>query len=105
MRAYQCYDGSSDIGIGMEVEAQNQEVTGMFFRNGLILTGIGEACGLVAAFLSMRFLATLLFGVKPVDLLSYSTVSIGLVATAMLASYLPSRKAAIVDPLEALRGE
>jgi putative ABC transport system permease protein len=89
----------------MALGAQRQELTGMFVRHGLVLTGIGVACGLVAAFLSMRFLSALLFGVKPVDLLTYGAVSIGLVATALLASYLPSRRAATVDPVEALRGE
>jgi ABC-type lipoprotein release transport system permease subunit len=53
----------------------------------------------------MPFLSSLLFGVKPVDLLTYSAVSVGLVAMALLASYLPSRRAASVHPLEALRGE
>jgi predicted permease len=103
--AYSVSQRTREIGIRMALGAQRPELTGMFVRHGLVLTGIGVACGLVAAFLSMRFLSTLLFGVKPVDLLTYSAVSIGLVATAMLASYLPSRKAAMVDPLEALRGE
>jgi predicted permease len=103
--AYSVSQRTREIGIRMALGAQRLELTGMFVRHGLVLTGIGVACGLVAAFLSMRFLSTLLFGVKPVDLLTYSAVSIGLVATAMLASYLPSRKAAMVDPLEALRGE
>jgi predicted permease len=103
--AYSVSQRTREIGIRMALGAQRPELTGMFVRHGLVLTGIGVVCGLVAAFLSMRFLSTLLFGVKPVDLLTYSAVSIGLVATAMLASYLPSRKAAMVDPLEALRGE
>jgi ABC-type lipoprotein release transport system permease subunit len=53
----------------------------------------------------MCFLSSLLFGVKPVDLITYGGVSLGLAATAFLASYLPSRRAATVDPVEALRGE
>jgi putative ABC transport system permease protein len=55
--------------------------------------------------LLMRFLSTLLFGVKPIDVATYAAVFLGLVATALLASYLPSRRAATVDPVEALRGE
>jgi ABC-type antimicrobial peptide transport system permease subunit len=77
----------------------------MFVRHGLVLSAIGIAFGLVAALISMRFLSTLLFGVKPIDLMTYSAVSIGLVVTALLASYLPSRRAATVNPVEALRGE
>jgi ABC-type antimicrobial peptide transport system permease subunit len=103
--AYSVSQRTREIGIRMALGAQRQELTGMFVRHGLLLAGIGVAFGLVAAFLSMRFLSTLLFGVKPIDLLTYSAVSIGLVATALLASYLPSRRAATVDPVEALRGE
>jgi ABC-type lipoprotein release transport system permease subunit len=53
----------------------------------------------------MRLLATLLFNVKPVDPITYAAASVGLLATAWLASYLPSRRAATVDPVEALRAE
>jgi predicted permease len=103
--AYSVSQRTREIGIRMALGAQRQELTGMFIRHGLALSGIGVAFGLVAALICMRFLSTLLFGVKPVDLLTYSAVSIGLVATALLASYLPSRRAATVDPVEALRGE
>jgi ABC-type antimicrobial peptide transport system permease subunit len=70
-----------------------------------VLTAIGLAFGLVGAALSMRFLSSLLFGVKPVDFITYAAVSLAMAGTAMLASYLPSRRAATVDPVEALRGE
>jgi predicted permease len=103
--AYSVSQRTREIGIRMALGAQRQELTGMFVRHGLTLSGIGVAFGLIAALLCMRFLSTLLFGVKPVDLLTYSAVSVGLVFTALLASYLPSRRAATVDPVEALRGE
>ncbi len=103
--AYSVSQRTREIGIRMALGAQRQELTGMFVRHGLVLTGVGVAFGLLGAVISMRFLSSLLFGVKPVDLVTYGAVSIGLVATAMLASYLPSRKAATVDPMEALRGE
>ena len=77
----------------------------MFVSHGLLLTGVGVMCGLLAAIVSMRLLSSLLFNVKPVDPVTYGTASLGLVATAWLASYLPSRRAASVDPVEALRAE
>jgi predicted lysophospholipase L1 biosynthesis ABC-type transport system permease subunit len=103
--AYSVSQRTREIGIRMALGAQRQELTSMFVRHGLALTGVGVAFGLVAALLSMRFLSSLLFGVKPVDLVTYGAVSAGLAVTAVLASYLPSRRAATIDPVEALRGE
>jgi len=94
-----------EIGIRMALGAQQQSLTGMFVRHGLVLTGVGVAVGLVAAIILMRLMSSLLFKVSPVDPLTYAAVSIGLVATAWLASYLPSRRAATVDPVESLRAE
>jgi predicted permease len=103
--AYSVSQRTREIGIRMALGAQQPTVTGMFVRHGLLLTGIGVACGLVAAALLMRLMSSLLFNVNPVDPITYGTVSLGLAATAWLASYLPSRRAATVDPVEALRAE
>jgi len=94
-----------EIGIRMALGAQQQSVTGMFIRHGLILTGIGAAFGLIAAAIVMRLMSSLLFHVNPVDPITYIAVTLGLIATAFIASYLPSRRAATVDPVEALRAE
>jgi predicted permease len=94
-----------EIGIRMALGAQQQSVTRIFVRHGLILTGVGAAFGLVAAAIVMRLMSSLLFHVNPVDPLTYAAVTIGLIATAFVASYLPSRRAATVDPVEALRAE
>jgi predicted permease len=103
--AYSVSQRTREIGIRMALGAQQPTVTGMFVRHGLLLTGVGVACGLIAAVLLMRLMSSLLFNVKPFDPVTYGAVSIGLVATAWLASYLPSRRAATVDPVEALRAE
>jgi len=103
--AYSVLQRRREIGIRMALGAQRQELTGMFIRHGLLLTGIGVACGLAAAFAVMRLMSALLFHVSPVDPITYGGVALGLVATAMLASYVPSRRAATVDPVEALRAE
>ena len=103
--AYSVSQRTREIGIRMALGAQQPTVTGMFVRHGLVLTGVGVACGLIAAVLLMRLMSSLLFNVNPVDPVTYGAVSIGLVSTAWLASYLPSRRAATVDPVEALRAE
>jgi ABC-type antimicrobial peptide transport system permease subunit len=89
----------------MALGAQRPNLTAMFVRQGLQLTGIGIACGLVAAFLSMRLMSSILFNVSPVDPVTYAVITLGVVATAYLACYLPSRRAATVDPVHALRAE
>jgi predicted permease len=103
--AYSVSQRRREIGIRMALGAQQPTLTGMFVRHGLFLTGIGVACGLVVAIIIMRLMSTLLFKVNPTDPLTYVAVSAGLIATAFLASYLPSRRAATVDPVEALRAE
>ncbi|MGB2620852.1 MAG: ABC transporter permease [Candidatus Acidiferrum sp.] len=94
-----------EIGIRMALGAQQSVVTNMFVRYGLILTGIGAACGLIASVIIMRLMSSLLFHVNPIDPITYAAVTVGLVVTAFIASYLPSRRAATVDPVEALRAE
>lgn len=103
--AYSVSQRTREIGIRMALGAQQQKLTRMFVSHGLLLTGVGVMCGLLAAIVSMRLLSSLLFNVKPVDPITYGAASFGLVATAWLASYLPSRRAASVDPVEALRAE
>jgi predicted permease len=103
--AYSVSQRRREIGIRMALGAQQRALTNMFVRHGLFLTGIGVACGLVVAIILMRLMSTLLFKVNPTDPLTYVAVSAGLIATALLASYLPSRRTAAVDPVEALRAE
>jgi putative ABC transport system permease protein len=103
--AYSVSQRTREIGIRMALGAQSKILINMFVRHGLILTGIGVACGLVAALILMRFMASILFGVSAMDPLTYIAVSAGLAATAFLASYVPSRRAAAVDPVDALRAE
>ena len=103
--AYSVSQRKREIGIRMALGAQRQTVSGMFVRHGLMLTGIGVACGLVSAAILMRLMTSVLFKVSPVDPITYLAVSVGIVAVALLASYLPARRAATVDPIETLRAE
>jgi hypothetical protein len=103
--AYSVSQRRREIGIRMALGAQQSTLTGMFVRHGLFLAGIGVASGLAVAIVIMRLMSSLLFKVNPVDPVTYVAVSAGLAATAFFASYLPSRRAATVDPVEALRAE
>ncbi len=103
--AYSVSQRTREIGIRIALGAQQQTVTSLFVRQGLVLTVIGVVIGLGAAFAVMRLMSSLLFNVNPGDPLTYGTVSLGLLATAFLACYLPSRRASNVDPVEALRAE
>ncbi len=103
--AYSVSQRTREIGIRKALGAKEQQLAGMFVRDGIRLTSIGALIGLVVAFGIMRLMSSLLFQVSPVDPLTYCGVSIGLLATAALASYLPSRRAAAIDPAEALRVE
>jgi predicted permease len=103
--AYSVSQRTREIGIRIALGAQKASLISMFVRQGLWLTGIGIACGLLAAVAAMRLMSSLLFNVNPVDPVTYTAVTVGVVVTAYLACYLPSRRAATVNPVDSLRAE
>jgi predicted permease len=103
--AYSVSQRTREIGIRMALGAQKKALVGMFVQQGLWLAGVGILCGLGTAFAVMRLMSSLLFKVSPVDPVTYGAVALGVVLTAYLACYLPSRRAASVDPVDALRAE
>ena len=103
--SYSVSQRTREIGIRMALGAQRDELTALFVRQGMWLTGIGAACGLTVAFVTMRLMSSILFNVSPVDPITYVAITAGVVATAYLACYLPSRRAATVNPVNALRSE
>ena len=103
--SYSVSQRTREIGIRMALGAEHGELKRMFVRHALRLTGIGVAGGLVASLLATRLMSTLLFGVQPIDPMTYGAVSLTLVAAALIASYAPARKATAVDPSVALRSE
>jgi len=103
--SYAVSQRTREIGIRMALGAQRQALTAMFVRQGLWLTAIGIAFGLAAAFTTMRLMSSLLFNVSPMDPGTYVITTAGVVAIAYFACYLPSRRAAAVDPVHALRAE
>jgi predicted permease len=103
--AYAVSQRTREIGIRMALGAQPGGIQGMFVRDGLLLAGIGAAIGLASAGLLTRLMSSLLFGVTAFDPVTYAMVTGILIAAAALASYLPARRATIVDPVQALRAE
>ena len=103
--AYTVSQRTREIGIRMALGAQRSELSALFVRQGLLLTAIGAVCGLAVAFVVMRLISSLLFNVSPVDPFTYCVITAGVLATAYLACYLPSRRAATVNPVNALRSE
>jgi predicted permease len=94
-----------EIGVRMALGARASEVRAMFLRRAAILSAIGVAVGLAAAFGLTRLMSSLLFEVSPVDPPTYALVSLVLVGVALLASYLPARRASSIDPTTALHWE
>ncbi|HXW93071.1 MAG TPA: ABC transporter permease [Terriglobales bacterium] len=103
--AYSVSQRTREIGIRIALGAQTRVLTEMFVRQGLLLAGVGVACGLIVAVATVRLMSSLLFHVSAVDPVTYVLVCLGLVGTSALASYIPSRRAAGVDPVDALRTE
>jgi ABC-type antimicrobial peptide transport system permease subunit len=103
--SYSVSQRTREIGIRMALGAQQEHVSRMFLRHGLILTGAGIAIGLGAAFGLTRLMSALLFEVSPLDPATYAVVSMGLITAALLASYLPARRATAINPVQALKSE
>ena len=103
--AYAVSQRRREIGIRMALGAEPRDIRGLFLRRGFILAGMGMAIGLAGAVGFSRFMQSLLFGVTPLDPIAFTAMPLVLAAAAMLASYLPARRAIAVDPAETLRAE
>ncbi len=103
--SYTVVQRTREMGIRLALGADRSAILGMVVKNGMLLACAGAVIGLAAAFLLTRLMASLLFGVGPTDPLTFLCVPIALIGVAVLASYIPARRAARVDPLVALRYE
>jgi predicted permease len=101
--AYSVSQRTQEFGIRMALGARKSSVLGMVLRQGFALVGLGLAIGAFAALLMTGLISSLLFGVRPTDFLTFGAVALVLLLVALLACYLPARRAASVDPMVALR--
>ncbi len=103
--AYTTSQRTREIGLRMALGAQRKDIVALVLKNGLGMVGIGLAAGIAAAFGVMRVLSSLLYGIRADDPATLIGVSFTLVSVALLACYLPARRAMRVDPMVALRYE
>jgi putative ABC transport system permease protein len=103
--AYVVSQRTREIGIRSALGARPGQLEQMFLRQGLALTAVGLVVGIAAAIAVGRWMASLLFGVGPMDLGAYAAAVGIMIAAAALASYVPARRAANIDPIETLRAE
>jgi len=103
--AYRVSMRTAEIGVRMAVGARREQVVWMILKDSLVLTAVGVVLGIPLAMFVGRALATSLYGVKPLDAVSYSLAVLGVLVVALVASAMPASQAASIDPMRALRTE
>jgi macrolide transport system ATP-binding/permease protein len=105
MLSYHVVERTSEIGIRMALGAQRRNVLLLIVRDGMKLAAVGVAIGVAGAIALTKVMSSVLFGMGPADVFTFITVSLGALVVALLACYIPARRATRVDPLVALRNE
>src|SRR6185295_11938688 len=102
---YHVVERTSEIGIRMALGAQRRNVLLLIVSDGMKLATIGTAIGLASAIVLAKVMSSVLFGIGPTDAITFLIVSLASLFVALLACYLPARRATKVDPLVALRSD
>jgi putative ABC transport system permease protein len=105
LMSYSVQQQTQEVGIRMALGADRSEVLKLIVKQGMTPACLGVIVGLAIAFAATRLLSTLLFGVKAIDPVSFTVVAVVLTAVALLATYIPARRAMRIDPVIALREE
>jgi predicted permease len=103
--SYSVAQRTREIGIRMALGAEHGDVRRMFVKHGLLLAVVGLAIGFGVAVALTRWMSSLLFGVAAIDPMTYAAVALVLTSATLLASYMPARRATVIDPARALRAE
>jgi putative ABC transport system permease protein len=103
--AYAVTERTHEIGVRLALGAQRRDVVSMIVGQGMAMTAAGTAVGIVAALMTARLMTGLLFGVSAIDPLTFVVIPLLVAAVALVACWLPARRATTVDPLVALRTE
>ena len=103
--AYAVAQRTQEIGVRVALGARRAQVMALVLRRGLILAAMGVVIGLASALAGARYLQGMLYGVTPLDPVTFALVGIAFMLVAALASYLPARRATLIDPIVALRSE
>ena len=105
MISYSVTQRTQEIGIRMAMGAQTKDVLSIVMKQGFVLSSFGAALGLIASLILTRLMGSLLFGVSATDPVTFFGIGLLLIVVALMASYVPARRAALLDPMVTLRSQ